>query len=310
MNNYDAFAIGTTDYHNNFWNLKMKGKPTPHEMLAKGNLTGEMFVLPYDSNQKYMNALTKECLFRQIGTSVRTADSDLDIWVSDSDDPAEWAPSNSLQTIKDSLQDFTRFNVHCHKLAIITRMDIDFLKDVHFDTERHLIHNFAKRFGKAEEDAFVNGTGIDMPFGILHYTDGAEEGIISTSLTFDNVIALYFTLKPEYRTKGIWLMNDEVAQTLRTLKDKDGNYIWNHATDTIMGRPVRICNAMPSKGRIIAFGDFSYYWIMNRMPISVRTLTESYSLYNQVGYLAHEYLDARLIRQEAVKTFELVDPVK
>ncbi len=87
MNSYDAYAIGTTDYHNNFWNLKMKGKPTPHEMLAKGNLTGEMFVLPYDSNQKYMDALTKECLFRQIGTSVRTADSDLDIWVSDSEDP-------------------------------------------------------------------------------------------------------------------------------------------------------------------------------------------------------------------------------
>ncbi len=100
-------------------------------------------------------------------------------------------------------------------------------------------------------------------------------------------------------------MNDETAQTLRTLKDKDGNYIWNHANDTIMSRPVYICNAMPNAGKVIAFGDFSYYWIMNRMPISVRVLTERYVLNNQVGYLAHEYLDAKLIRSEAVKVLQL-----
>ncbi len=51
-----------------------------------------------------MDALKDECVFRQIATSVKTADSDLDIWVSDSEDPAEWAPSNSMKTIKDSLE--------------------------------------------------------------------------------------------------------------------------------------------------------------------------------------------------------------
>ena len=72
-----------------------------------------------------------------------------------------------------------------------------------------------------------------------------------------------------------------------------------------MSRPVYICNAMPSTYKIIAFGDFSYYWIINRMPISVRALTELFTMHHQVGYLAHEYLDAKLIRSEAVKVLHL-----
>ena len=90
-------------------------------------------------------------------------------------------------------------------ISIITRMDRDFMQDVKFDMEKYLVKHFARRFGKAEEAAFVSGTGVDMSTGILHETDGAEVGVNAKALTFDDVIA---------------------------------------------------------------FGDFSYYWIINRMPIS------------------------------------------
>ena len=41
------------------------------------------------------------------------------------------------------------------------------------------------------------------------------------------------------------------------------------------------------------------------MPISVRALVEIYIMNHQVGYLAHEYLDAKLIRPEAIKVLQL-----
>ncbi|KIR02921.1 phage major capsid protein, HK97 family [Lachnospiraceae bacterium TWA4] len=262
-----------------------------------------MYAISYDSNKKYMYALKNECIFRQIATSIKTKDSDLDIWVSGSEDPAEWAPSNSYQTIKEVADVFTKKRVKCHKLAIIDRMDMDFMQDMNFNMEDFLNKCFAKRFGKAEEAAFVKGTGVEMPTGILHDTDGADVGVTADALTFDNVVALYFSAKPEYRTKGVWLMNDETARTLRTLKDKDSDYIWNHGYYHGQTCVYLQCNAINRK--VIAFGDFSYYWIMNRMPISVRALTERYALNNQVGYLAHEYLDAKLIRSEAVKVLQL-----
>ena len=282
---YDDFTIQSESYRKDFWNKMMKGQTAPYETMNKGAISSDTYVLPYDSNRKYMDVLKEECIFRQLATSIKSADSDLDIWVSDSDEQAEWAPSNTQQ--------------------FITRMDRDFMQDVKFNMEKYLVKHFARRFGKAEEAAFVSGTGVDMPTGILHETDGAEVGITAKVLTFDNVIALYFSAKPEYRTHGTWLMNDETAKILRTLKDNDGNYLWNHNNDTIMGRPVNICNTMPSTGKVIAFGDFSYYWIINRMPISVRALVEIYIMNHQVGYLAHEYLDAKLIRPEAIKVLQL-----
>ncbi len=302
---YDTFTIESNSYRKEFWDTMMRGKHIPYNTMSKGGVGSDMYVIPYDSNKKYMDALKNECIFRNLATSIRTTDSDLDIWVSDSDNPAEWAVSNTDTFIKDTVSDFMKKKVKCHKLSIIDRMDMDIIADLKFDVESHLVKHFAKRFGKAEEDAFVNGTGVDMPTGILHDTDGADIGVSADALAFDEVVALYFSAKPEYRTKGVWLMNDETAQKIRTLKDKDGNYIWNHTNDTIMSRPVYICNAMPSTGKVIAFGDFSYYWIMNRMPISVRALIERYALNNQVGYLAHEYLDAKLIRSEAVKVLQL-----
>lgn len=62
-----------------------------------------------------------------------------------------------------------------------------------------------------------------------------------------------------YRANGAWLMNDETALKLKTLKDQNGQYLWNQNSDTILGKPVHISEYMPSEGKPIAFGDFSYY---------------------------------------------------
>lgn len=48
----------------------------------------------------------------------------------------------------------------------------------------------------------------------------------------------------------------------------------------------------------IAFGDFSYYWIVGRKPVTVRTLLEKFVLYDQIGYLAFEFFDGKLVRMK------------
>ena len=69
--------------------------------------------------------------------------------------------------------------------------------------------------------------GADEPTGILHNTDGAKTALTAETLTYDDVISLYFSVDKEYRRNGIWLMNDKTALALRKLKDNDGNYLWN-----------------------------------------------------------------------------------
>lgn len=146
-----------------------------------------------------------------------------------------------------------------------------------------------------------------MPTGILS-ENGAAVGVTASGITFDDVIRLYFSVDKQFRQRGAWLMNDDTALAIRLLKDKDGNPIWNHANDTILGKPVYIDNHMPSAGagaKPIAFGDFSFYWIVEREPLTVRVLKEKFFEAGQIGYLAYEFLDGKLIQPDAVKVLQI-----
>lgn len=54
-----------------------------------------------------------------------------------------------------------------------------------------------------------------------------------------------------------------------------------------------------------AFGDFSYYYIIDRVPLTVRPLIDQYMVRSRMGYLGVEYLDGILIHPEAVKVLRI-----
>lgn len=78
----------------------------------------------------------------------------------------------------------------------------------------------------------------------------------------------------------------------------------NSLMDTILGRPVRTSAYMPAiaaSAKTIAFGDFSYYWIADRQGRSFKRLNELYAANGQVGFLASQRVDGKMILPEAVK---------
>jgi HK97 family phage major capsid protein len=98
------------------------------------------------------------------------------------------------------------------------------------------------------------------------------------------------------------------AYVLINPKDNTGNYLWRDSDDTILGKRVIISEYMPnaeSGFKPIAFGDSSYYWVIGRSPIGVRTLIEKFAAVDQIGYLAYEFLDGKLIRPEAIKVLQM-----
>ena len=103
-------------------------------------------------------------------------------------------------------------------------------------------------------------------------------------------------------------MNDETALTMKKLKDDAGNYLWRGSDDTILGKPIKITEYMPNAetgAKPILFGDFSYFWIVKRSPITVNTLRELFALKGQLGYLGTEFIDGKLVRREAVKALQI-----
>lgn len=308
--NEKRICTGQPEYDTHFWNT-MRGSKMSTAGIEDGrsNDTGS-YALPNTGNSKYMNALNKESLFRRIATTVSAYDSGYNIYARDCDDLAQWVPENGTLPIFDGMNDFTRYPVNSHKLGVFVKLDEDFVHDATFDIESHLVKRLAKNFGKAEDTALIAGTGVEMPIGILNDAGGAEVGVTAAAITYDDIIRLYFSVKPEYRENGIWLMNDETALTLRTLKDSTGNYLWRSTDDTILGKHVVMNSAMPSVttgAKPIAFGDFSYYWVVDRSPVSIKTISERFVLNGQIGYLAFEFLDGKLIRPEAIKVLQMAE---
>ena len=187
-------------------------------------------------------------------------------------------------------------------LGLFTKVSNTLLSDAGFDVTAHLMKKLSRGFGKKETDGFINGDGVNTPVGILHPTEGAEVFKEVAAITYDDVIDFYFSLKSDYRAKGMWLMNDATALALKKLKDADGNYLWKGDENLLLGKKVEITEAMPDG--TISLGDFSYYWVVPRKRLIIKYLREIYVLQNKTGYITFEIIDGRLTRREAVKTLK------
>ena len=124
---------------------------------------------------------------------------------------------------------------------------------------------------------------------------------------------LFYSLRSPYRKKAVWMLNDSTVKALRKLKDGNGNYIWQPSVqagvpDMILNRPYFTSSFVPEIAagqKIMAFGDFSYYWIADRQGRSFKRLNELFATTGQVGFLASQRVDGKLILPEAVKTMKL-----
>lgn len=303
--------LTTETYSRAFWN-SMRSKNAKDSILEEAvNRVNGSYFLPKVSAENYAAALAKENLFRRIATFVNASTSGGRIITSDTPVDADWIGEGG--TVPEVELTANRIALNEHKLACISVLDSNFVHDTGFNISDYLIRDFARIFGKAEEDAFLGGDGVDKPKGILHATEGADVGVTATSTTdiaFDEIHRLYFSLKPEYRSNAVWVMNDETALALRDLKDSTGNYLWRGAADTLLGKPVIISNHMPSAAsgaKTVVFGDFKYYWVVERQQLSIRALHEKYSFADKVGYFGMEMLDGCLIRSEAIKALQMAE---
>lgn len=307
MNNQDNNKMETKAYAEKFWNGMRGNRSAVDELATSTTCPIGCHDLPVFDNNRFAENLNKRSLFRRIASVKPLLNASEHIVAYDSNDIAAWVDEVTPMPISESADDFKLFQIESHKLGVFMTINKTFMADNSFGLEKYFVERLSKNFARAETNAFINGTGKAniMPIGILHNKGGAETGATANAaLTYENVVALYFSVKPEYRENSVWLMNDNTAKVIRTIKDESGAYIWNGNDNTIFGKQVCISEFMPniaSETKPVAFGDFSYYWVMPRGTIGIRPLYEKYAQYGQIGYLAYERLDGRLIRTEAIK---------
>lgn len=311
----DKTGRASDDYRKNFWNAMRSKVPMPNvtNALQIGTDSEGGYLVPDEYERTLVEALEEENIFRQMAKVIKTSSGDRKIPVVASKGTASWIDEEGA--FPESDDSFGQVSIGAYKLGTMIKVSEELLNDSVFDLQSYISREFARRIGAKEEEAFFTGDGKGKPLGVLAATGGAETGVTAasaTAVTADELMDLYYSLKSPYRKKSVWVLNDSTIKAIRKLKDSNGQYLWQPSLtagtpDTILGRPVKTSAYMPAiaaGAKTIAFGDFSYYWIADRQGRSFKRLNELFAATGQVGFLASQRVDGKMILAEAVKVLE------
>ena len=304
-------GIASDAYRTAFWNnIRNRNFADVRNALQIGEDTEGGYLVPDEFEKKLISALEEENVFRPLATKIQTSSGDRKIPVITQKGEATWMEEEEAYTLSDDA--FGQIALSAYKVGTAIKISEELLNDAAFDLPSYIAKEFARRIGAKEEEAFFIGDGKGKPTGIFAATGGAESGATTSTanITFDDVLELFYSLRSPYRKKAVWVLNDSTVKALRKLKDSTGNYIWNPSVqagvpDTILNRPYYTSSYVPeikAGAKCLAFGDFSYYWIGDRQGRSFKRLNEVFAMNGQVGFLASQRVDGRLILTEAVKT--------
>ena len=308
----------TDEYRKAFWNAMRTRAgegldPTVKNALKIGTDSEGGYLVPDEFERTLVEALEDENIFRRLAKVITTASGDRKIPVVASKGTASWIDEEG--TIPESDDSFGQVSIGAYKLGTMIKVSEELLNDSVFQLEPYISREFARRIGNKEEEAFFIGDGSGKPNGILAATGGAQLGVTTagaTAITLDEVLDLFYSLKAPYRNKSVFIMNDSTVKAIRKLKDGQGQYLWQPSIqagtpDTILNRPLFTSSYVPAiaaGAKTIAFGDFSYYWVADRQGRVFKRLNELFAVTGQVGFVATQRVDGKLILPEAIKVLQ------
>jgi HK97 family phage major capsid protein len=303
------------EYKKAFWNV-MRSK-NPHydvvNALQVGTDSEGGYLVPDEFERTLVQSLEEENIFRKLAKIIQTSSGDRKIPVVTTHGSASWLDEEELYPDSDEV--FGQTSIGAYKLGTFIKVSDELLSDSVFDLQNYISTEFARRIGSKEEEAFFVGDGSGKPTGIFAATGGAQLGVTTagaTAITVDEVIDLFYSLKSPYRKKAVFVMNDATVKTIRKLKDGQGQYLWQPSLtagtpDMILNRPVYTSAYIPAieaGAKSIAFGDFGYYWIADRQRRAFKRLNELFATTGQVGFMATQRVDGKLILPEAIKVLQ------
>ena len=290
----------------------LRGKRLVHNVLSEGVQADGGYLVPEEFERQIVMGLVEANVVRGLAKVITTS-AERKIPVAATHSEAKWTAENGAYTESDP--SFDQKTIDAFKLTDLVKVSIELLQDSMFDLESYIAHEFARAFGIAEEEAFCVGTGTGQPTGIFTANGGqvSVTAASSTAVTADELISLVYALKSPYRRNAKFLANDATISAIRKLKDGNGVYLWQPSLqagepDKLLGYDLYTSPYVPQMEAgafSVAFGDFKNYWIADRSGRTVQRLNELYSTNGQVGFVATERVDGKVILPEGIKLLKM-----
>jgi len=228
---------------------------------------------------------------------------------------------NWISGAEDTTLDFKRRDLKPNVLAKFIKVSETLLRRSTINVDEFVRERLAVAFAEAEEKAFLTGPGTTEPLGVFTVSaagisaarDVAEDNT-SSAFTADGLINAQMFVQAQYRRNGSWIFHRDGIKLIRKLKDNDGHFIFQPALlpnvpDSLLGDPLRESEFAPNTfttGLLVGiYGDFSNYWIVDALTMTIRVLVELFAGTDQVGYLGRLEADAAPVQEKAFARVKL-----
>ena len=267
------------------------------------------FLVPQEFRAELIKKRRNLVFMRQMATVISTSSQSVGVPTFDYDGDASWTAESAQISEEDVTNAFGKQNFTPHKLARILRIPMELTEDAAINVESLMTDHFARRFGEIEENAFINGDGVEKPLGLL------EAGLPTTNATAptfeaDDIFNIVYNIRSVYRSNGAWMMHREAVRRVRTFKDGNGQYLWQPALTagepaTLLGYKLTESEFFPDNvdsgsagDPLLIFGDFSFYWIVDRIDMSIQRLVERYAEFDQIGFKMRLRVDGSPVQSD------------
>ncbi len=294
------------DYFNAFDKFLRNGM-TPEVKAAMGESAGNgAELLPKEMHNQIITIMKDLGVMRQLATVISTS-NDRDIPIEANPAAATWGTEAGAYT--ESTPTLAAKTLKAFKLTALSKVSEELLQDSAFDVMGFIARNIAEQFSLAEEDAFINGTGVGKPTGFLGSVTGITGGT-TAAVVYADIVNLFTAVSGPYRAKGKWLASDDMLGSLLKMVDTTGRPIWQPSLvagtpDTLLGKALYTTPkmaAVATGNKPLAFGDFSQYYIADRTDMTMQRLLELFAGTGQIGFRAYKRTDGNLLVPNAVKS--------
>lgn len=228
---------------------------------------------------------------------------------------AYWTEEGAALTASSAA--FNRIVLDAKKLTAYTEVPNELLSDSIGSFMAFIDDIFPEALGWYEDLAFLKGTGVGEPLGMLNVNNPAtiavakETGQASGTVVWENVIKMFARMLPGSLGRAVWICSIDAFPELATMAlnvGTGGSAVWLNSgasgpPATILGRPVILTEKTPaSVGTVgdISFVDPSMYLIGDRQVMSAKS-SEDYKFGNDVtAYRIIERVDGRPWLQSAI----------
>lgn len=284
------------------------------------------YLVPSQMEQGITRVLGKVSAIRDISRVISISGTEYKMLVSMGGAKSGWVAERESRSETDTptLRQIAVEAAEIYANPAITQTALD---DAMFDIAAWLADEVSIEFAEQEGAAFVSGNGIKKPRGFLDYETVANSswswgklGFVktgaassfATTAPADAIISLYYALKAGYRNGASFVTSDAAMETIRQMKDGQGNYLWAPPTApempmTILGKPVVTDDNMPAIGANafpMAFGNFQRgYLIVDR--IGTRVLRDPYTNKPFVHFYTTKRVGGGVQNFEAIKLLKV-----